>query len=76
MWNDDRLDALSERIDQRFTEVDQRFDRFERTMENRFNQMDVRLDGVQRSITHVAVALYGTTVAGFVAIVGLILTQT
>jgi tetrahydromethanopterin S-methyltransferase subunit G len=43
-WNDDRLDALSSRMDERFAEVDQRFDHFERSVDQRFESFEKKVD--------------------------------
>lgn len=82
---DHRFDAVDQRfdaVDQRFKAVDQRFDSLERRMESGFGRVDVelhrindRLDAMHRLMLQTVVAMSGATIAGFVAVAGLILTQ-
>jgi hypothetical protein len=64
-WTDERLDDLKERVDDGF-----------RRMDEQLARVDGRLDSIQHAIVFGAVTLSGTMVAGFVAMFGLILTQT
>jgi hypothetical protein len=64
-WTDERLDDLKERVGDGF-----------RRMDEQFARVDARLDSIQHAIVFGAVTLSGTMVAGFVAMFGLILTQT
>ncbi len=64
-WTDERLDDLKERVDDGF-----------RRMDEQFARVDARLDSIQHAIVFAAVTLAGAMVAGFVAMFGLILTQT
>ncbi len=49
-WNDDRLDALSGRVDDRFDVVDQRFDHVEKNVDQRFEDVDRRFGEVNQRL--------------------------
>ncbi len=59
---------LRREIDVRFEKVDERFDRVDR----RFERIDDRLDSIQRTMALGAVTLTGSIIAGFAAMIGLI----
>jgi len=82
-WTDERLDDFAKHVDQRFDQVDKRFDKFERDVDRRFDKLDAelhrvndRLDGLHRVMIQAFVAMFGSTLAGFLVLAGLILTQT
>ncbi len=74
-WTDERLDDLNKkvddgfrRVDERFAQVDQRFAQ----VDLRFAQVEARLDGIQRTMTHGFIALFGTQIALFLGTLGFI----
>jgi hypothetical protein len=80
---DQRFDQLERTIDQRFDRVETqvqavnaRIDRVEGKFEEKFERIDARLDGIQRTMVQAMVVQTGGMLAGFIALFGLILTQT
>ncbi|HMJ71949.1 MAG TPA: hypothetical protein VK471_01145 [Solirubrobacterales bacterium] len=67
-WTDERLDDFA-------AHTDQRFDSLERRMETGFSEMNARFDGLQRTMTQGVIALAGSFIAGFAALIVLIATQ-
>jgi hypothetical protein len=73
-WNDDRIDALSERMDMKFAQVDERFvqvekrlDRFETRVDGRFDSLEASLHGFQRAmIAAMASVVIALIAQGFV----------
>jgi hypothetical protein len=70
-WTDDRLQERFDSIDHRFEEVDRRFDKVDREL----GRVNDRLDGLQRSMVHGVIALSGSFIAGFAALIVLIATK-
>lgn len=77
-WTDERLDDLNRkvddgfrRMDDRFTQVDARFVQ----MDDRLARVDARLDSLHRIMVLGFVGIAGATVAGFVSLIGVIVTQ-
>jgi uncharacterized coiled-coil DUF342 family protein len=52
-WTDERLDHLSERMNERFDRVDERFDRVDTEMKLRFERVDERFTEVDRRLGRV-----------------------
>ena len=52
-WNDDKMDALVIRIDERFDQVDKRFEQ----VDERFEQVDKRFEQVDRRFERIEVEL-------------------
>ncbi len=49
-WSDDRLDALSGRVDERFDDLSGRVTRLEARMDTGFNEVNSTLHSIQRSM--------------------------
>lgn len=64
-WTDERLDALNEKVDEGFRQVDARLDRFETRMDN-----DIR--ELRRMMFQGFITLVTIMVSGFIGLVGLI----
>jgi hypothetical protein len=85
-WTDQRLDDFAKHVDHRFDTVDRRFEEVDRRFEEvdkRFDKVDReferindRLDGMHRSMMQFGAAMLGSTVAGFLVLATLIVTQT
>lgn len=71
----EQVDKRFEQVDKRFEQVDARLDRIDLRLEAEFGRVNDRLDGIQHSMVHAIVAFTAATIAGFVAVVGLIFTQ-
>lgn len=67
-WTDERLDDFR-------AETARRFDGMERRMEGGFNRIDQNLRSLQRAMIYGVIALSGSFIAGFAALIGLIATQ-
>ena len=90
-WTDERLDHFAEKVDRRFDEVDRRFDEVDRRfgeldlrVDKRFDKVEIelhrindRLDGAgQGDDTTAAFTMTGGILAGFAAMIALIVTRT
>jgi len=67
-WTDERLDDFR-------AETARRFDEMERRMEGGFNRIDQDLRSLQRAMIYGVIALSGSFIAGFAALIGLVATQ-
>ena len=67
-WTDDRLDALNEKVDRGFEEVDKRFDRVEGDIREFRVEVNARFDSLQRTMMQIG----GVVIA---ALIGVIATQ-
>jgi hypothetical protein len=70
-WTDERLDDFRVEVDRRFNEVDRRFDR----VETELQRINDRLDGMHRTMVHGFIAMTAAMMAGYAAIIGLVVTQ-
>jgi hypothetical protein len=70
-WTDERLDDFRVEVDRRFNEVDRRFDR----VETELQRINDRLDGMHRTMVHGFIAMTAAMIAGYAAIIGLVVTQ-
>jgi hypothetical protein len=75
----DVVDRRFDEVDRRFDEVDRRFDDFER----RFDKIDVelhrvndRLDGMGRAMIYAAFSITISVLAGYAAMITLVVTRT
>jgi hypothetical protein len=71
-WTDERLDDLTNRMDQGFARVDGDMRDLRVEMNSRFNHLDANFNGLQRTIIQVGGGLIGTML---VASAGLIATR-
>jgi hypothetical protein len=67
-WTDERLDDFR-------AETARRFDEIERRMEAGFNRIEQDLRSLQRALIYGVIALSGSFIAGFAALIGLVATQ-
>jgi hypothetical protein len=67
-WTDERLDDFR-------AETARRFDEVERRMETGFNRIDQDIRSLQRAMIYGVIALSGSFIAGFAALIGLVATQ-
>jgi len=67
-WTDERLDDLNAKVDDGFRRLDERLNH----IDERFNHIDTRLDAMQRTMTQGFVALFGTQITLFVAMLGFV----
>jgi hypothetical protein len=74
-WTDDRLQERFNSIDQRFDRVDRDIRDLRSEMNTRFAEMNTRFEGLQRAMIYGVIALSGSFIAGFAALIGLIATQ-
>ena len=70
-WTDERLDDFRVEVDRRFNEVDRRFDR----VETELQRINDRLDGMHRTMVHGFIAMTAAMMAGYAAIIGLVVTE-
>jgi hypothetical protein len=70
-WTDERLDDFRDDVDRRFDAVDNRFDE----VDHELHRINDRLDGMQRVMLQGFVAMFSSTLAGFLVLAGLILTH-
>ena len=89
-WTDERMDDFRDEVYRRFDDVDKRFDRFQDDVDRRFDDVDKRFDKVDRelhrindrlddlhkAVIYAILTLCSTTVAGWAAMVALIITRT
>jgi hypothetical protein len=85
-WTDERLDHFAESVDRRFDEVERRFDEVDRRfndVERRFDKIDVelhrvndRLDGMGRAMIYAAFSITISVLAGYAAMITLVVTRT
>ncbi len=87
---DERMDDFRDEVYRRFDDVDRRFDRFQDDVDRRFEEVDKRfdkvdrelhrindrLDGLHKVLIYAILTLGSTTVAGWAAMVALIITRT
>jgi hypothetical protein len=78
-WTDERLDDFRgevnrrfDEVDRRFGEVDKRFDKVDREL----NRVNDRLDGLHKLMVFAILAFTSATLAGYGAMVALIITRT
>ncbi|HEX8754311.1 MAG TPA: hypothetical protein VF731_12940 [Solirubrobacterales bacterium] len=81
-WTDERLDDLNakvdrgfEQVDRRFEQVDRRFERLEANLEALRVDTKAGFESLHRLMVVAIVALTGSIVTGFAAIVGFLATQ-
>jgi hypothetical protein len=71
-WTDERLDDFRNEVNRRFDEVNQRFDKVDREL----SRANDRLDGMHRALIFAVIAFTSATLAGYGAMIALILTRT
>jgi hypothetical protein len=81
-WTDERLDDFRDEVNRRFDkfegEVDKKFDKVDKRFDNvdhELNRVNDRLDAMHRVMVQAIVATFGSTLAGFLMLAGLILTH-
>jgi hypothetical protein len=77
-WTDERLDDFRGEVNHRFDDVDRRFGEVSRRfdkVDTELNRVNDRLDGLHRILVFVLLAFTSTTIAGYGALVALIVTR-
>ena len=81
-WTDERLDDLNakvdrgfEQVDKRFEQVDKRFERVEANLEALRAETKAGFESIYRLMVVAIIALTGSIITGFAAIVGFMATQ-
>lgn len=69
---DSRFEKFEADVDRRFGEVDKRFDKVDREL----HRINDRLDDLHKAVIYAILTLCSTTVAGWAAMVALIITRT
>ncbi len=71
-WTDERLDDFRGEVNRRFDDVNRRFDK----VDTELNRVNDRLDGLHKILSFALVAYTSATLAGYGAMVALIVTRT
>lgn len=71
-WTDERLDDFREEVNRRFDEVYKRFDKVDLEL----GRVNDRLDGLHRILIFTVLSLMSATLAGYAAMVALVITRT
>jgi hypothetical protein len=71
-WTDERLDDFRDEVNRRFDDVDKRFDK----VDAQLNRVNDRLDGLHRILMFAVIAFTSATLAGYGAMIALIVTRT
>jgi hypothetical protein len=78
-WTDERLDDFRAETARRFDEVDRHmeagFRRIDEDIRGLRSEMNQKFEGLQRGLIYGVIALSGSFIAGFAAMIGLIATQ-
>ena len=78
-WTDERLDDFRGEVNRRFDEVDRQFEKVDRRfdrVDHELNRANDRLDGMHRALIFAVIAFTSATLAGYGAMIALILTRT
>lgn len=71
-WTDERLDDFRDEVNRRFDEVYKRFDK----VDHELNRINDRLDSLHKILIYAVLTLGASTVAGWAAVVALVITRT
>ena len=71
-WTDERLDDFRTEVNRRFDDVNRRFDK----VDTELNRVNDRLDGLHKILGLALIAYTSATLAGYGAMVALIITRT
>jgi hypothetical protein len=71
-WTDERLDDFRDEVNRRFDGVDKRFDR----VDAQLDRVNDRLDGMHKALVFALISFTSATLAGWGAMIALILTRT
>lgn len=85
-WTDERLDDFRGEVNRRFDEVDRQFGKVDQQfgkVDQRFDKVDAelhrvndRLDGLHKILIFTALSLMSATLAGYGALIALVVTRT
>jgi hypothetical protein len=78
-WTDERLDDFRDEVNRRFDKVDREFDKVDRRFDNvdaELHRVNDRLDGMHKALVFAVIAFTSATLAGYGAMIALILTRT
>jgi hypothetical protein len=70
-WTDERLDDFRDEVNRRFNTVDKRFDR----VDHELGRINDRLDSLHKILIYAVLTLGSSTVAGWAAVVALLITR-
>jgi archaellum component FlaC len=71
-WTDERLDDFRGEVNRRFDDVNRRFDK----VDTELNRVNDRLDGLHKILGAALIAHTSATLAGYGAMIALIITRT
>lgn len=71
-WTDERMDDFRDEVNRRFEAVHRRFDKVDRELQ----RVNDRLDGLHRILMFAVIAFTSATMAGYGAMIALIVTRT
>lgn len=71
-WTDERMDDFRDEVNRRFDDVNSRFDKVDREL----NRANDRLDGMHRALIFALISFTSATLAGYAAMIALIVTRT
>jgi hypothetical protein len=78
-WTDERLDDFRDEVNRRFDKVDRQFEKVDRRfdrVDHELNRANDRLDGMHRALIFALISFTSATLAGYGAMIALILTRT
>jgi archaellum component FlaC len=78
-WTDERLDDFRGEVNRRFDDVDRRFGEVNRRfdkVDTELNRVNDRLDGLHKILSLAFIAYTSATLAGYGAMIALIVTRT
>jgi len=78
-WTDERLDDFRGEVNRRFDDVDRRFDRVDKRFDGvdaQFDRVHDRLDGLHKILIFTGLSLMSATLAGYGALIALVITRT
>jgi hypothetical protein len=71
-WTDERLDDFRDEVNRQFGKVDHRFDKVDAEL----HRVNDRLDGLHRLLIFTVLSLMSATLAGYAAMIALVVTRT
>lgn len=78
-WTDERLDDFRGEVNRRFDEVDRQFGKVDKRFDKvdaQFDRVHDRLDGLHKILIFTVLSLMSATLAGYGALIALIITRT
>jgi DNA anti-recombination protein RmuC len=78
-WTDERLDDFRGEVNRRFDDVYRRFDKVDKRfdkVDDQFDRVHDRLDGLHKVLIFTVLSLMSATLAGYGALIALVITRT